>query len=223
MRPLLGLGFIAICVWISFKGMIAAQILPWWGWLIYIVILYYFIKYTFNKYVDSTECEECSNLIIRSDKSLEIEYLSVTWKHANEDGSRDKRYKSNSAYKVWNDKMTCNKCGHITVKKRNSNDGFGWSVVFICIFFIVVVSLLFSGGKTKKFDHEIINGRAMVVSVEKLNVRERPNNDANVIKKLSKDDAIIASEELINGWVLIADKDTIAFGYVFHKYLSNNQ
>ena len=222
MRELLGLGFIAICVWMSFKGMMALPTLQWWGWLIYIIILYYFIKNTFNKYVDSTECEKCKNLIIRSDKSLEIEYLSVTWKHANADGTPDKRYKSNSAYKVWNDKMMCNKCGHITITKRNSNDGFGWSILFVCLFLIFIVYLLFGGGKTA-FDHKIINGETRVVSVEKLNVRKGPDKNSKVIEKLSKNDTIIASKELLNGWVLIADKDTTAIGYVFHKYLSKNQ
>ena len=148
MRQLLGLTVIGIIIW---KAYTSAELLlssfpdaPWWSFIIYLLIVYFLIKYIFNKYVDSTQCESCKNLIIRKappkkDANIEIEYLSVTHKHANEDGSRDKRYKNNPAHKIWNDKVTCNKCSHVTITERNSNDGFGWAFFFVTIILIGVV------------------------------------------------------------------------------------
>ena len=104
MRKLLGLSVIVIVIWKAYDSAVLLMNsfpdIPWWIYIIYVVIIFYLIKYIFNKYVDSTQCESCKNLIIRKaspkkDANIEIEYLSVTYKHANEDGSRDKRYKNN--------------------------------------------------------------------------------------------------------------------------------
>jgi len=148
MRQLLGLTVIGIIIWKAYTSAVLLMHsfpeIPWWAYIIYVLIVYYLIKYIFNKYVDSTQCESCKNLIIRKappkkDANIEIEYLSVTHKHANEDGSRDKRYKNNPAHKIWNDKVTCNKCSHVTITERNSNDGFGWAFFFVTIILIGVV------------------------------------------------------------------------------------
>ena len=229
MRQLLGLSVIGIIIWKAFES---ANLLlnyfpdtPWWAGVIYMVVVFYLIKYIFNKYVDSTQCESCKNLIIRKappkkDANIEIEYLSVTYKHANQDGSRDKRHTNNPVHEIWNDKVTCNKCEHITITERNSNDGFGWAFFFIAIILIgVVYFLFFSGDKEDlKFDHEIINGVEMSTTV-KLNVREDASKSAKRITTLKKKEKVIVSEQLIDGWVLVADSDTNAIGYVYAKYL----
>ena len=69
------------------------------------------------------------------------------------------------------------------------------------------------------FDHEIVNGLEQKVSVD-LNVREIPNSSGEILQVLSKDSRVIASEEIVQGWVLVADSDTNAIGYVFKKYLN---
>ena len=33
----------------------------------------------------------------------------------------------------------------------------------------------------------------------------------------------VVSDELIKGWVIVANKDTIPIGYVFDKYLRDNE
>lgn len=72
------------------------------------------------------------------------------------------------------------------------------------------------------FEHEIVNGIEQTVSVD-LNVREKPNNSAKILSVLSKSSKVIVSDELIKGWVLVANKDTIPIGYVFDKYLIDNE
>lgn len=46
-----------------------------------------------------------------------------------------------------------------------------------------------------------------------------PSSSAEILEILSKDSKVIVSDELIKGWVLVADKDTNAIGYVFAKYI----
>ena len=229
MRQLLGFSVIIIVIWKAYDSAVLLMNsfpdIPWWVYIIYVVIIVYFIKYIFNKYVDSTQCESCKNLIIRKaspkkDANIEIEYLSVTYKHANEDGSRDKRYKNNPVHKIWNDKVTCNKCTHVTITKRNSNDGFGWAFFFLTIIIISVVYFVFFSAEKEdlKFDHEIINGIERSVGID-LNVREKPMNSAEILSVLKSQTKVIASQELIHGWVLVADKDTNEIGYIYEGYL----
>jgi len=229
MRQLLGLTVIGIIIWKSYTS---AELLlssfpdaPWWSFIIYLLIVYFLIRYIFNKYVDSTQCENCKKLIIRKappkkDANIELEYLSVTYKHSNVDGSRDNRYKKNPAHKIWNDKVTCGKCEHITITERNTNDGFGWAFFFVALIFIFAVYFLFfsAGKENLEFEHEIISGVEQTVTID-LNVRERPSSSAEILEILSKDSKVIVSDELIKGWVLVADKDTNGIGYVFAKYI----
>ena len=49
------------------------------------------------------------------------------------------------------------------------------------------------------------------------NKSEKPSSSAKILKILSKDSKLIVSDELIKDWVLVADKDTNAIGYVFAK------
>ena len=63
-----------------------------------------------------------------------------------------------------------------------------------------------------------MNGKQKVVTID-LNLRESPNKDGKILDVLSKDNKVIVSEEVLNGWVLVADKDTNAIGYVFSKYI----
>ena len=68
------------------------------------------------------------------------------------------------------------------------------------------------------FEHEMVNGVEQIVTID-LNVREEPSSSAEILEVLSKDSKVIVSDELIKGWVLVADKDTNAIGYVFAKYV----
>jgi len=68
------------------------------------------------------------------------------------------------------------------------------------------------------FDYEIINGVERSVGID-LNVREKPINSAEILSVLPSQTKVIASQELINGWVLVADKDTNAIGYFLRSYI----
>ena len=59
------------------------------------------------------------------------------------------------------------------------------------------------------------------VSTETLNVREKPESNANVIKQLSLNDEVTVLEEVDSKWTKISIKDTT--GYVGSQYLSDTK
>ena len=88
----------------------------------------------------------------------------------------------------------------------------------IAALFLVGI-IWFSTPKPFETDETIVNGKEMIVT-EELNLRQYPSSNGRKIKVLDKGLKVIASEVKHDGWVLIADADTNAIGYVYSKYLS---
>ena len=120
-----------------------------------------------------------------------------------EDGQYDKRYKDSAG--------------------DPTSDLISWILGLIPWWIYLIGGLFFlynwqCNEEVLNFDHVIINGVEQTVSVD-LNVREKPNSSAEILSVLPSQTKVIASQELINGWVLVADKDTNEIGYVHESYL----
>jgi len=103
-----------------------------------------------------------------------------------------------------------------TVDKRFKKTGGGGCLILIVVFYLIFIEP-FTKDKVQ-FQHKIINGVEQTVTID-LNVREKPSSSGEILEVLSKDSKVIVSDELIKGWVLVADSDTNAIGYVYERYL----
>ena len=76
-------------------------------------------------------------------------------------------------------------------------------------------------GEENTTGNEQTSSTVKYVSTETLNVREKPENNANIVKQLSLNDEVTVLEEVDSTWSKITFKNTT--GYVANQFLSNTK